>query len=58
MEAMKAKVYTINEGTSAQYFGVMFWDGTEWRISLPFKTFKTRAGAERAILKSGKELAR
>lgn len=53
---MKGRVYAINEGTSAHFFGVMFYDGEEWRVSQPYKTYKTRRGAERAIVKRGWEL--
>jgi hypothetical protein len=53
---MKGRVYAINEGTSAQFFGVMFYDGEEWRVSQPYKTHKSRSGAERAIIKRGGEL--
>lgn len=53
---MKGRVYAINEGTSAQFFGVMFYDGEEWRVSQSYKTHKPRSGAERAIIKRGGEL--
>ena len=54
---MKAKVYVINEGTESQYFGISFWDGEEWKVSFPFKTFTTRKGAENAIRNRGWEVA-
>lgn len=53
---MKGKIYVINEGTETQFYGVMFYDGEEWRVSLPYKTYRTRKGAERAIQKKGWEL--
>ena len=48
---MKAKIYVINEGTPTQFFGISFYDGEEWKVSLPYKQFKTRSGAEKAISK-------
>lgn len=50
---MNAKVYVINEGDSSQYFGIMFFDGDSWQVSYPYKMYKTRAGAEKAIFKKG-----
>ena len=55
---MKEKVYVMNEETETQFFGISFWDGEEWKVSLPYKQFKTRIGAEKAIIKRGWELAK
>ena len=55
---MKAKVYVINEGTTTQFLGISFYDGEEWKVSLPYKQFKTRSGAEKAISKRGWELVK
>lgn len=54
---MKAKVYVINENQPGQYYGITVWDGEEWRVNI-VREYKTRKGAEKAIIKLGYELTK
>lgn len=53
---MKAKVYIINKNQCGQYFGLLFWDGEEWRVSyIAPNNWKTEKGAKKWALNHGYE---
>lgn len=48
---MKYKIYTINQNQAGEEFGIMFFDGEEWKVKTPYKTYKTLKAVKKTIQK-------